>query len=185
MKFKKLTKLGLALLMGVSLAGCSSSSDQVTTIKVVSYKQEAANYFDQVEKEFNKTHADVKLDFESPNDAVTVMKTMFIRDDYPDIIGIGGENTYSNFVDAKILADVSDYPGIKKVKKSYITMLDQLEYVPTKGIYGVPYVANAAGILYNKDIFKKHGYKIPTNYKELIKLCKQMKKDGVQPMSLS
>ena len=181
MKFKTLTKMGLALLMGISLAGCKSSDDKVTTIKVVSYKQEAATYFDKVEEEFNKTHTDVKLDFESPNDAVTVMKTMFIRDDYPDIIGIGGDNTYSNFVDAKILDDVSDYSGIKKVKKSYITMLNQLEYVPTKGVYGVPYAANAAGILYNRDIFKKHGYKIPTNYKELISLCKQMKKDGVQP----
>ncbi|HAN57719.1 MAG TPA: sugar ABC transporter substrate-binding protein [Erysipelotrichaceae bacterium] len=181
MKFKKLIRFLLALAMCFSIAGCGATSSKKTTIEIISYKQEAATYFEQVAKEFNATHSNIELKISSPNDAVTVMKTRFIREDYPDMIGIGGDATFSEFVDAGILADVSDYAGLKKVKKSYLTMLDQLEYVPTKGTYGVPYVANAAGVLYSKKIFKKYGYKVPQTWNDLMALCKQMKKDGVLP----
>ena len=62
----------------------------------------------QVEEEFNATHDDIHLTIDSPNDASTIMRTRFIREDYPDIIGIGGDINYSYYVDAGILADVSD-----------------------------------------------------------------------------
>lgn len=181
MRLKKVMRVLLTLTMVLSIAGCGTSSSKKTTIEIVSYKQEAATYFDKVAKEFNATHSDIELKISSPNDAVTVMKTRFIREDYPDIIGIGGDATFSEFVDAGILADVSDFSGMKMIKKAYIDMLDQLEYVPTKGTYGVPYVANASGILYNKDIFDKYGYEVPNTWNELMALCRQMKEDGVLP----
>ena len=181
MRLKKVMRVLLTLTMVLSIAGCQNSSSKKTTIEIISYKQEAATYFDKVAKEFNATHTDIKLKISSPNDAVTVMKTRFIREDYPDIIGIGGDATFSEFVDAGILADISDFGDIKLIKKAYIDMLDQLEYVPTKGIYGLPYVANASGILYNKDIFEEHGYKVPDTWNELMALCEQMKNDGLLP----
>ena len=54
------------------------------------YKPEAANYFTKVEEAFNATHDDIHLTISSPNDAMTILRTRFIREDYPDIIGIGG-----------------------------------------------------------------------------------------------
>ena len=38
--------------------------------------------------------------------------TRFIREDNPDIIGIGGEVSYSNFIDSDMLMDISDYKKI-------------------------------------------------------------------------
>ena len=84
------------------------------TIEIVQYKPEAVEIFEQIEEEFNKTHDDIELKIESPNDAMTILKTRFIREDYPDIIGIGGDVNYSNFVDAGILRDISDYEESKK-----------------------------------------------------------------------
>lgn len=174
--------LAVAMLTAAILPGCSSGGDSgVTEIEILQYKPEAATYFDEVEDEFNASHDDIHLTISSPNDASTIMRTRFIREDYPDIIGIGGDINYSYYVDADILADVSDYPGLADVKQSYLDILENLEITPKDGTYGVPYVANAAGILYNKDMFEEHGWEIPESWGELIDLCEEIKAEGILP----
>ncbi len=163
-------------------SGCSQGqSDGKVEIEIVQYKPEATAYFDALEEEFNATHEDIHLTIESPNDASTILRTRFIREDYPDIIGIGGDINYSYYIDAEILADVSDYPGMADIKQTYLDIEDALEIVPTDGIYGIPYVANAAGILYNKDMFDEHGWEIPKTWDELLSLCDQIKSEGITP----
>ena len=44
--------------------------------------------FEKIEKRFNETHDDIHLTISSPNEAMTILKTRFIREDYPDIIAI-------------------------------------------------------------------------------------------------
>ena len=174
--------LAVAMLTAAILPGCSSGGDSgVTEIEILQYKPEAATYFDQVEEQFNASHDDIHLTISSPNDASTILRTRFIREDYPDIIGIGGDINYSYYVDADILADVSDYPGLADVKQSYLDILENLEITPKDGTYGVPYVANAAGILYNKDMFEEHGWEIPESWGELIDLCEEIKAEGILP----
>lgn len=145
------------------------------------YKPEAAVFFDKLEEEFNATHDDIHLNIESPNDAMTVMRTRFIREDYPDIIGIGGDVNFSNFVDSDILMDISDYEGLKNIKQSYRDIDDALEFVPKEGSFAVPYVANAAGVLYNRELFKEHGWEIPTTWDELMSLCDEIQAEGILP----
>lgn len=45
----------------------------------------------------------------------------------------------------------------------------------------MPYVANAAGILYNKDMFEEHGWQIPESWDELIDLCQEIQSEGILP----
>ena len=73
------------LLSMVAVAGCGSdsSSDGKTEIEIIQYKMEATDYFDALEEEFNATHDDIHLTIDSPNDASTIMRTRFIREDYP------------------------------------------------------------------------------------------------------
>lgn len=174
--------LAVSMLATLILPGCGSGGDSgVTEIEILQYKPEAATYFDQVEDEFNASHDDIHLTISSPNDASTIMRTRFIREDYPDIIGIGGDINYSYYVDAGILADVSDYEGLSDINQSYIDILENLEIVPTEGTYGVPYVANAAGILYNRDMFEEHGWEIPETWTELLALCEDIQAEGILP----
>ncbi|MDM8209805.1 ABC transporter substrate-binding protein [Mediterraneibacter glycyrrhizinilyticus] len=184
MKKKKVISavLAVSMLAAVILPGCGSDENSgKTEIEILQYKPEAATYFDHVEEQFNATHDDIHLTISSPNDASTIMRTRFIREDYPDIIGIGGDINYSYYVDADILADVSDYEGLSDVKQSYIDILENLEITPKDGTYGVPYVANAAGILYNKDMFEEHGWEIPESWSELIDLCEEIQAEGILP----
>ena len=184
MKKKKAISAVLAasMLAAVILPGCGSDENGgKTEIEILQYKPEAATYFDQVEDQFNATHDDIHLTISSPNDATTILRTRFIREDYPDIIGIGGDINYSYYLDADILADVSDYPGLADVKESYIDILEALEITPKDGTYGVPYVANAAGILYNRDMFEEHGWEIPESWDELMALCEEIEAEGILP----
>ena len=174
--------LAVTMLAAAILPGCGADKDSgKTEIEILQYKPEAATYFDKVEEEFNATHDDIHLTISSPNDASTIMRTRFVREDYPDIIGIGGDINYSYYVDADILADVSDYPGLSDIKQSYVDILEALEITPKDGTYGVPYVANAAGILYNKDMFEEHGWQIPESWDELIDLCQEIQSEGILP----
>ena len=184
MKRSKIKYLEAALCCTAAMAvgGCGNASDDgKIQIEIVQYKPEAANYFSTVEEEFNATHDDIHLKISSPNDAMTILRTRFIREDYPDIIGIGGDINYSYFVEAEILADVSDYKGLQNINQAYLDIDEALELVPTDGIYAVPYVANAAGVLYNKDMFEEHGWEIPQNWNELISLCDEIKAEGILP----
>jgi raffinose/stachyose/melibiose transport system substrate-binding protein len=167
----------------VAFTGCSSSSTKngKTYITMLQYKPEAVKAFEKMEKEFNATHDDIVLKIESPNDAMTVLKTRLIKENAPDIIGIGGDVNFSSFIDSDMLMDISDFEGLSDIKQSYLDIAKNLEYVPEDGVYSVPYVANAAGILYNKDMFEEHGWTIPTNWSELIELCKTIQAAGIQP----
>lgn len=161
--------------------GCGDASDGKIEVEIVQYKPEAANYFKTVEEAFNASHDDIHLTISSPNDAMAILKTRFIREDYPDIIGIGGDINYSYFVDADILADISGYEGMQEVNEGYLDIAEALELVPVDGTYILPYAANAAGILYNREMFEAHGWQIPETWDEMLALCDEIAAEGILP----
>ena len=169
--------------VGTMLSGCGKEQPNgKVKIEVVQYKPEAVDVFEELEKKFNETHDNIELVIDSPNDAMTILKTRFIREDYPDIIGIGGDVNYSNFLDSDMLMDISDFDGLDDIKEAYLETDKELEYVPMDGVYAMPYMANAAGVLYNKDMFEEHGWTIPTTWDEFTALCERIEAEGIQPL---
>ena len=155
----------MVLALGVcALTACGSqeAANGKTVVEMVSYKQEAVEVFGEIAKRFNETHDDIELVIDSPNEAMTILKTRFIREDYPDIVAIGGDINYSNFLDSDLFMEISDLSVISEVKPAYLEIDKQLEFVPQEGVYALPYVANAAGILYNRDLFEEKGWEIRT-----------------------
>lgn len=175
---------GLASLIGISLlSGCSTGEDpNVKTVELLNYKPEAVEVFEEIEKKFNESHDDIQLKVTSPNQAMTILKTRLVREDYPEIVGIGGDINYSNFLDAGLFEDISDLETLQDVKPAYLEMDKTLELIPQDGVYALPFAANAAGILYNKDMFEEHGWEIPETWDEFITLCDQIQREGIQPL---
>lgn len=173
------------MLCAAGLAGCgNTASDGKIEVEIVSYKPEAVAAMEKIEARFNETHDDIHLTINSPNEAMTILKTRFIRENYPDIVGIGGDINYSNFLDAELFLDISDLEVTADVKQAYADMDKELEFIPKDGIYALPYVANAAGVLYNKDMFEEHGWEIPETWSEFTALCEQIESEGIQPLYL-
>lgn len=161
-----------ALASAFSMTGCSMQSKSgKTVITMIQYKPESVKAFEVMEERFNATHDDIELKIESPNEAMTILKTRLIKEDYPDIIGIGGDINYSNFLDAELFMDISDFEGVDDIKSAYMQIEEDLEFIPQDGVYALPYVANAAGILYNKEMFSENGWEIPTTWTEFTELC--------------
>lgn len=176
--------LMLAAVLGtVNFGGCGeeASSDRAE-VEMVCYKPEAVKAFEKIEARFNETHDNIHLTISSPNEAMTILKTRFIREDYPDIIGIGGDSNYSNFLDADLFLDISELEELEQVKKSYLQMDKELEFVPQEGAYALPYAANAAGVLYNKEMFQKYGWEIPETWEQFMTLCNEIQSCGIQPL---
>ena len=84
-KSNRIICMGLMLCMtsAMVLGGCGQKSENSGKIEIelVQYKPEAVKTFEKIEEEFNATHDDIHLTIESPNDAMTVLKTRFIRED--------------------------------------------------------------------------------------------------------
>lgn len=181
---KKIAILGI-LLGTTAFIGCGQEiSNNVIEVEMVSYKPEAVAAFEEIQNKFNESHDNIHLTINSPNEAMTILKTRFIKEDYPDIVAIGGDVNYSNFLDADLFMDVSDFEGVKNIKQSYLDMEKELEFTPHEGIYGLPYAANAAGILYNEDMFVEHGWEIPETWDEFIALCDTIEEEGIVPIYL-
>ena len=169
----------------LGLTGCGQGApDNKIEVELVSYKPEAVAAFEKIAERFNETHEDIHLTIDSPNEAMTILKTRFIREDYPDIVGIGGDINYSNFLDAGLFMDISDLAELGMVKQSYLDMEKELEFIPQDGVYALPYAANAAGILYNKDMFEEHGWEIPDTWDEFMELCEEIRTEGILPLYL-
>ncbi len=186
---KKRNAICSLILAGISLStlllqGCDTGKthDGKIEVELLQYKPEAVAAFEEMEERFNATHDDIHLTIQSPNEAVTVLKTRLIREDYPDIVGIGGDMNYSNFLDANLFMDISDFEGIADVKQAYLDMEEELELIPKDGVYALPYVANCAGILYNKDIFQENGWEIPETWDEFTNLCDDIQSTGLYPL---
>lgn len=187
MNYKKCTALAVSLLTAsliMMTAGCSSSDKEngKTVVRMLQYKPEAVDAFEEMEKRFNESHDDILLKIESPNEAMTVLKTRLIKEDYPDIVGIGGDINYSNFLDAELFMDISDFEVVSEIKPAYLEIEKALEFIPQEGVYGLPYVANCAGVLYNKDMFAENGWEIPETWTEFITLCEEIKASGNLPL---
>ena len=185
---KRKIQKGISVAVGIvmaltSLTGCTQSSESgKVEVELVSYKPEAVDVFEEIAERFNATHEDIHLTIDSPNEAMTILKTRFIREDYPDIVGIGGDINYSNFLDAELFMDISDLEETGMVKQSYLDIDKELEFIPQEGVYALPYVANAAGMLYNKEMFEEHGWEIPETWDEFLTLCEEINASGIQPL---
>ena len=57
---------------------------------------------------------------------------------------------------------------------------------PTASVYGVPFGTETSMLAYRKDIFDKHGWKVPNTYDEMLKLCRlvKQKEPGMGAMTM-
>lgn len=170
----------LACLLLISpLAGCGGHSEKEAgkvQLEFFQNKPEAKESFDKLILKFNESHPGMTVRQVNPPDAETVLKTRVVKNDIPDIIGLGATDTYSILAQSDIFTDLSQSELLDSVDTNYITMLQDITGM-TK-VTGVPYATNANGIIYNKDIFKEMGLTVPETWDELIATAEKLKGNG-------
>lgn len=155
---KKLISILLSLFIFVScFTACSrednngnnNSAQKITTIRFLNFKPEVANVYDEIAKAYEQEKG-VKVIVEtaaSGNYEQTLTAKMG-TDEAPTLFQINGPKGYTNW--KNYCADLSD-------TELYKHLTDKKLAVTVDGkVYGIPYVVEGYGIIYNKEITDKY-----------------------------
>ena len=190
MKLKKVISICLAAVMTFSLAACgdgsaasgkngsvptytqldlSKYSDTKATIKFIHHKTDRAEdgTMDKMVAEFNKDFPGIKVEMEAITDYAEDSLLRLSTGDWGDVM----------FIPA---VDKSDLSGFFMPFDSLENLSKELNFVDAWEFegqcYGIPYMANAQGVLYNKKVFKDAGIdKLPTTPTEFLDDLKLIK----------
>lgn len=163
MGIKKTLAVALsAVLISTCFAGCNNenSASGKTTISVFNIKTEADAAYKKIVKDYEKSHPNVKVNFESvggSSDYGATLKAKMASDPVCvfNVTGISERETWQSK-----LADLSDQPWVSHCDKAY------LEAVTTNDgkIYGMPTAVEGYGFMINKEIFEYAGVDVESMF---------------------
>jgi raffinose/stachyose/melibiose transport system substrate-binding protein len=181
---KALSMIAAVLLMASLTVGCSSSADDgKVKIEFFQNKPEAKVTFEELAKKFEKENPGIHVVVTTPPDAETVLKTRIAKNDVPDVIGSGLNATFADLAQNGIFTDFSADPQLKNIQPAYVDMVRKLTGL--KEVTGIPYTANANGVLYNKALFRQLGLTVPKTWDEFIATAEKIKAAGKIPFYLT
>jgi len=180
MKFGKGLAVSVSILLICMLTACggNDTSGRVQ-IEFFQNKPEAKGSFDALIQKFNESQSDITVVQVNPPDAETVLKTRVVKDDIPDIVGMGATDTYSLLAQSGIFMDMTGSPLLSRIDETYVQMLKDVSGM--EEVIGIPYSTNANGVMYNKEIFSKLGLSVPRTWDELLATAKKAKDAGTIP----
>jgi raffinose/stachyose/melibiose transport system substrate-binding protein len=173
--------LGLAISL---LAGCGTDQveDGTVTLELFSNKSENMETLNSLIAKFQEQNPDIMIELNAPPEAETVLKTRLTKNDIPDLMAIGGNFTYGELARAGVLYDFSGYESVNKVHSAYLEMAGKLVGEEKEGVYGIPYAANANGVIFNKAKIEELGLDVPKTWDEFINALETAKQAGEIPI---
>src|SRR3954451_6797325 len=180
---RRALRVGVAALAITALAACGGASARAgtTTITFFQFKGEAQKYFQDLAGQFERTHPNIRVVVDNPADPETALRTRLVKNDVPDVMTLNANGTFGEFATAKIFRDFRGDPVLNDVNPAFVSVMQKLGQGSKGEINGVPFAANASGLLYNEELFAKHHVKVPTTFSELIAAAKTFKAAGVTP----
>lgn len=180
---RRTTRAGVIGLVIALLAACGGTSTgaPTTTITFFQFKGEAQKYFQDLAAQFERAHPNIRVVVDNPADPETALRTRLVKNDVPDVMTLNANGTFGEFASAKIFRDFRGERALADVNPAYVTVMQNLGQGSKGEINGVPFAANASGLLYNEELFAKHHVKVPTTFSELIAAAKTFKAAGITP----
>ena len=164
----------------------ASGSGDAVTIKLFSNLPDRKTGQGLVEQkiidEYMEANQNVKIEVEALDEEAYKTKfKAYAMDGMPDVVSIWGQPSFLDEVlDAGVLAELNedDYADYGFISGS-------LEGFKKDGkLYGLPRNTDIMLIYYNQKMFEDNGWKVPTTYDELTKLCADIKAAGITPMAM-
>ncbi len=171
----------LVVVLAGLLSGCGGDDDGRVTLTFFQFKGEAAQYFRDLAAEFEKQNPDVRVIVDTPADPETALRTRFVKDQVPDVMTLNANGTFGEFASAKIFRDFAGDSALDGVNPAYIDVIGALGAGGDGEVNGVPFAANASGLLYNEEIFKKYHVQVPRTWDELLAAAQTFQDNDVVP----
>ncbi|CAN7667544.1 extracellular solute-binding protein [Paenibacillus sp. LjRoot153] len=182
---KKALSITVAVALVASVLSACGAKESATgngnkvKVEFFQYKSEAVATYDALIAKFEAANPNIDIVQTNVPEAGTVLKTRVAKGEVPDIISVGGDAQFEDLAKNGVLADMTNYPGQANIIDGYKKTLQSV--TGSDKLYGVPYAANANGIIYNKDEFKALGLTVPTTKDEMDKVIAAIKAAGKVP----
>jgi multiple sugar transport system substrate-binding protein len=179
---------GAALLAGagiplLSACGSSSSGSDTKTVSLGSNSSDAVpkKAFAEIYAAFTKKSG-IKVDVNTKDHNTFQEQINSYLQGTPDDVFTWFAGYRMQFFAAKNLASPIDDVWAK-IGDNFPDAMKQLSKGEDGKYYFVPLYTYPWALFYRKSVFQQHGYQVPTTWDQLVKLCKQMKKDGLVPIA--
>ena len=184
---KSLLVIFLAATLAVT-GGCGKSNSGEDgnsggkEIELFSSKAENQELLQSMIDDYNKSQDEFQITLNAPADAETVLKTRLAKGDIPDILAFNYSNVTREILQDGFWVDMNEDPLADYCYDEYKNLIKADNKDDTDALYGIPYAANAGGVIYNVDKFKEAGLEIPQTWDEFISVVKSLKEKGETPL---
>lgn len=148
---RKALTVALASLVVIGMfAGCTKKEEEVKVIRYLNFKPEIADIYEEISKAYEaETGIKVIVDTAANNTyEQTLISKMANKEEAPTLFQINGPRGYNNW---------KDYCADLTGTELYAHLSDKSLAVTVDGkAYGIPYVVEGYGIIYNKAITDKY-----------------------------
>lgn len=174
----RLLVVGLA---AATLAACTGAGGERTTITFFQFKPEAVEYFEQRAAQFEAENPDVDVVVDNVPDPETALRTRLVKNDVPDVLTLNGNGTFGELASAGIFEDYAGDPVLENLNEGYIEVVQDLGASSEGAVNGIPFAANASGVLYNVELFAQQGVEVPQTWSELVAAAQTFQAAGITP----
>lgn len=148
---KRISVFLLAVTMAMlSLAGCCANKavNTVATVRFLNFKPEIASVYESIAKEYEQeTGVKVIVETAAANTYESTLMAKMSTNEAPTIFQVNGPTGYKNWK--------SYCKNLENSKIADIITDKTLMLSTSEGVFGIPYVVEGYGIIYNDEIMKK------------------------------
>ena len=150
-----------AAVAALLLSGCTGQGESdVVTLDFFQFKGEALEDFTQIIKDFEAENPDIRVVQNQVADADTAIRTRLVKNDVPDVITLNGNGGLGQLMRAGVFHDFSGDPLLDRINPAVQDILADIGFAEGE-VNALGYVNNANGVIYNREIFDRHGLEVP------------------------
>lgn len=147
-----------------------------------------ASYWEEIINKFEAAYPGVKVTMNINPKIGEIIRPQIVSGNVPDFLSITDSEPsglVKSMIKEKALMDITDVFNEKALDKDTVLkdmmlpgFLESTKFAPYKDgkIYLAPFNAGAMGLVYNKNLFEKKGWKVPETWDEFFALQKELDK---------
>jgi raffinose/stachyose/melibiose transport system substrate-binding protein len=157
------------------------------------YRDVETQVMDTLNAEFEAAHPGVKIErvVKTMDDLKATLKLALSEADGPDVAQVNqGRPDMGAFVEAGLLLPLNDYATQYNWGERFSSSVNNRNSFSEDGktfgsgnLYGVSPTAEVVGVYFNKTMFSKYGWNIPTTFDEFTQLLADIKAAGETPIA--
>lgn len=142
-------KVLFMMIFASMMVGCGSSTEEKGSVYYLNFKPEVASVWEEIAQVYTEeTGVEVKVNTAASNNYEKILQSEVAKRDIPTLFQINGPIGYEQW--KEFCLDLSN-------TELYSHLLDkELAITVDGGVYGIPYVVEGYGIIYNDAIMKKY-----------------------------